>query len=289
MNEKINKLPKKLNSIINENSTNISGGEKQRISMARALYKEPRVLILDESTSSVDKRVEKKILKYLKSIKNDKIIFIISHQDSFLKYVMKLFRYDKKNFTDIYIDQTGFTLNSIDKIKIENLVKNLVNLRKKKGRLFFIGVGGSAANASHAVNDFRKLCGIESYSLSDNVSELTARINDDGWENSYLDILKINKIQSKDGIFVFSVGGGSIKRKISMNIVNAIKYAQIKIEKIFGIVGPNGGYAFKSSDLVLKVDINQKDLITPISESFQAIIWHLIVSHPVLKINRTKW
>ncbi len=195
----------------------------------------------------------------------------------------------KKNFTDIYIDQTGLTLNSIDKIKIENLVKNLVNLRKKKGRLFFIGVGGSAANASHAVNDFRKLCGIESYSLSDNVSELTARINDDGWENSYLDILKINKIQSKDGIFVFSVGGGSIKRKISMNIVNAIKYAQIKKAKIFGIVGPNGGYAFKSSDLVLKVDVNQKDLITPISESFQAIIWHLIVSHPVLKINRTKW
>ncbi len=192
-------------------------------------------------------------------------------------------------FIEKYFNQVNFSISKVDKIKIDKIVNKLVKLRKNKGRLFFLGVGGSAANASHAVNDFRKLCGIESYSISDNISELTARINDEGWNSSYIETLKINNLNQKDGIFVFSVGGGSIQKKISMNIVNAIKFAQKKKIDIYGIVGPNGGYAYTSSSLVLKIDIEQKVLITPISESFQSIIWHLIVSHPLLQIKKTKW
>ena len=192
-------------------------------------------------------------------------------------------------FIEKYFNQVNYSISKVDKIKIDKIVNKLVKLRKNKGRLFFLGVGGSAANASHAVNDFRKLCGIESYSISDNISELTARINDEGWNSSYIETLKINNLNQKDGIFVFSVGGGSIQKKISMNIVNAIKFAKKKKIDIYGIVGPNGGYAYTSSSLVLKIDIEQKGLITPISESFQSIIWHLIVSHPLLQIKKTKW
>lgn len=192
-------------------------------------------------------------------------------------------------FIEKYFNQVNYSISKVDKIKIDKIVNKLVKLRKNKGRLFFLGVGGSAANASHAVNDFRKLCGIESYSISDNISELTARINDEGWNSSYIETLKINNLNHKDGIFVFSVGGGSIQKKISMNIVNAIKFAKKKKIDIYGIVGPNGGYAYTSSSLVLKIDIEQKVLITPISESFQSIIWHLIVSHPLLQIKKTKW
>lgn len=192
-------------------------------------------------------------------------------------------------FIEKYFNQINNSISKVDNIKIDKIIDSLKKLRKNKGRLFFLGVGGSAANASHAVNDFRKLCGIESYSISDNISELTARINDEGWNNSYIDILKINNLNKNDGIFVFSVGGGSIQKKISMNIVNAIKFAKKKKITIYGIVGPNGGYAYKSSNLVLKINIEQKGLITPISESFQSIIWHLIVSHPLLQIKKTKW
>ena len=192
-------------------------------------------------------------------------------------------------FIEGYLNQVNYSIGKLDKKKIDKIVNNLKKLRKNNGRLFFVGVGGSAANASHAVNDFRKLCGIQSYSISDNISELTARINDEGWNSSYVEILKINNLNQKDGIFIFSVGGGSIQKKISMNIVNAIKFAMKKKVNIYGIVGPNGGYAYKSSNLVLKINIEQKGLITPISESFQSIIWHLIVSHPSLQIKKTKW
>lgn len=192
-------------------------------------------------------------------------------------------------FIDSYLNHFINSIGKLDKNKIDNIVLSLKELRKNNGRLYFLGVGGSAANASHAVNDFRKLCGIESYSVSDNISELSARINDEGWDSSYIEILKVNKLNHDDGIFIFSVGGGSIKKKISMNIVNAIKFAKKKKIKIFGIVGPNGGYAYKSSNLVLKINIDSQSLVTPISESFQSILWHLIVSHPLLQINKTKW
>lgn len=192
-------------------------------------------------------------------------------------------------FIDSYLNHFINSIGKLDKNKIDNIVLSLKELRKNNGRLYFLGVGGSAANASHAVNDFRKLCGIESYSVSENISELSARINDEGWDSSYIEILKVNKLNHDDGIFIFSVGGGSIKKKISMNIVNAIKFAKKKKIKIFGIVGPNGGYAYKSSNLVLKINIDSQSLVTPISESFQSILWHLIVSHPLLQINKTKW
>lgn len=192
-------------------------------------------------------------------------------------------------FIESYLNQFINTIGNLDKNKIDNIVLSLKELRKNKGRLYFLGVGGSAANASHAVNDFRKLCGIESYSVSDNISELSARINDEGWDSSYIETLKVNNLNHNDGIFIFSVGGGSIKKKISMNIVNAIKFAKKKKIKIYGIVGPNGGYAYKSSNLVLKINIDSQSLVTPISESFQSIVWHLIVSHPLLQINKTKW
>jgi len=192
-------------------------------------------------------------------------------------------------FIESYLDQFINTIGNLDKNKVDNIVLSLKELRKNKGRLYFLGVGGSAANASHAVNDFRKLCGIESYSVSDNISELSARINDEGWDSSYIETLKFNNLNNNDAIFIFSVGGGSIKKKISMNIVNAIKFAKKKKIKIYGIVGPNGGYAYKSSNLVLKINIDSQSLVTPISESFQSILWHLIVSHPLLQINKTKW
>jgi len=192
-------------------------------------------------------------------------------------------------FIESYLDQFINTIGNLDKNKVDNIVLSLKELRKNKGRLYFLGVGGSAANASHAVNDFRKLCGIESYSVSDNISELSARINDEGWDSSYIETLKVNNLNHNDAIFIFSVGGGSIKKKISMNIVNAIKFAKKKKIKIYGIVGPNGGYAYKSSNLVLKINIDSQSLVTPISESFQSILWHLIVSHPLLQINKTKW
>ena len=177
-------------------------------------------------------------------------------------------------------------VNIIDIKKIVELIKKI---KLQKGRLFFLGVGGSAANCSHAVNDFRKLCNIESYSPVDNVSELTARINDDGWDSSYENWLKVFNLKKNDGIFVFSVGGGSISKKVSVNIVRALKLAKKKKCSIFGIVGKDNSFTKKVSDCVILVPTFNKNLITPYAESFQALIWHCIVSHPSLKINKTKW
>ena len=188
-----------------------------------------------------------------------------------------------------YFAKTIKTIDKIDFDKIDKLAKLISNIRKKKGRIFFLGVGGSAGNCSHAVNDFRKICEIESYAPTDNVSELTARINDDGWESSLLNWLKVSKINNNDALFILSVGGGNKAAKVSVNIVKAIDFALIKKAKIFGIVGKKDGYTYRKGNLVICVPLTDKKLITPLSESFQSIIWHCLVSHPVLQKKSTKW
>lgn len=179
--------------------------------------------------------------------------------------------------------------NLIDKDKIQSLASSIYQTKKKGGRIFFLGVGGSAGNCSHAVNDFRKICNVESYCPSDNVSELTARINDDGWETSFANWLKISKLNSKDSLFIMSVGGGNIKKKVSMNLVEAINYGKKKGSKILGIVGRDGGFLKKKGNEVVLVPTVNKNKITPHVESFQAVIWHCLVSHPLLQLNRNKW
>ena len=162
-------------------------------------------------------------------------------------------------------------------------------MQKKKGRIFFLGVGGSAANSSHAVNDFRKLCNIESYTPTDNVSELTARINDEGWDTSLSNWLKVSKLNKNDAIFIMSVGGGNLKKKVSVNLINAIKYAKKNKSKIFGIVGKKDGYTRINANVsILIPNVNNK-LITPHTEAFQAVVWHCLVSHPLLQVHKTKW
>ena len=192
-------------------------------------------------------------------------------------------------YTRTHLAESIEIIKKIDQQKIENIVNIISEIKKIKGRVFFLGVGGGAGNATHAVNDFRKICGIESYTPSDNVSELTARINDDGWENSYKDWLIVSNLSKRDALFIFSVGGGNIKKKVSLNLVQAIKIAKQRKTLIIGITGPDGGYTKKVSNLCLTIPIKNKKKITAITESFQSIIWHLIVSHPELKKNSMKW
>lgn len=177
----------------------------------------------------------------------------------------------------------------INKKKIKKLAEEIFKVKKKQGRLFFLGVGGSAGNCSHAVNDFRKICNIESYCPTDNVSELTARINDEGWDSSFKNWLITSKLSSKDAIFIFSVGGGNIKKKVSVNLIEAIKLCKKRKGKVLGIVGKKDGYTFKHGDAVLSIEINQPNLVTPISEAMQAVVWHCLVSQPILQKNKTKW
>ena len=177
----------------------------------------------------------------------------------------------------------------IDKKKILNLAEQIKSIKNQSGRIFFLGVGGSAGNASHAVNDFRKLCNIESYSITENVSELTARINDEGWNSSFANWLKVSKLSSNDAIFVFSVGGGNAKKKVSVNLIEAAIYAKKKKCKIFGIVGKKDGYIAKEADEVIIIPEINSSLVTPYSEAFQAVVWHGLVSHPILQSNKTKW
>ncbi|MDC0248449.1 SIS domain-containing protein [bacterium] len=188
-----------------------------------------------------------------------------------------------------YFDLVSQISSLIDLKKINIICAELNTLRENNGRLFFLGVGGSAANCSHAVNDFRKLCNIESYAATDNVSELTARINDDGWDGSFVEYLKSSNIKSKDAIFILSVGGGNIEKNVSVNLINAINYCKNIGSKIFGIVGKDGGYTFKNGDNILLVPDLDKKLTTPLAESFQAVVWHCIVSNPLLQLNSTKW
>ena len=192
-------------------------------------------------------------------------------------------------YSESHLSETIEIIKKIDTKKIENLVNLILNVKKEKGRIFFLGIGGSASNCSHAVNDFRKIIGIESYTPTDNVSELTARTNDEGWSTIFTEWLKISNLNTKDLIFVFSVGGGSIEKNISPNLVEALKYGQSIGCKLTGIVGRDGGYTNKVADVCVLVPTVNKKTITPHTEAFQAVIWHLIISHPKLKLNETKW
>ena len=188
-----------------------------------------------------------------------------------------------------YLEEVSQIAESLDKDQIAGMVKIISGLKKSGGRLFFLGVGGGAGNASHAVNDFRKIAGIESYSPSDNVSELTARINDDGWDTSYVNWLKGSRLNKDDCIFVFSVGGGNEEKNISVNLVNALKYAKETGSKIIGIVGKDGGYTAKTADAVVIIPTVNPETITPHTESFQGTVWHLLVTHPLVKEFEMKW
>jgi D-sedoheptulose 7-phosphate isomerase len=192
-------------------------------------------------------------------------------------------------FAKQYLQEAKTIIDQIDVEQVEKMTTLLVNLRNNKGRLFLIGVGGGAGHASHAVNDFRKIAGIESYSPSDNVSELTARTNDEGWETTYAAWLKVSNLSAKDMLFVFSVGGGDAEKNISTNIVNALKLANEIGCKIIGVVGRDGGYTAKVADACVIVPTVNKDYITPHTESFQAMIWHLLVSDPRLQQMTNKW
>ncbi|WP_419419396.1 SIS domain-containing protein [Legionella sp. D16C41] len=185
-------------------------------------------------------------------------------------------------YTEQYLNEVINIINQLDINPIEQIVDLLVNLKKSAGRLFFLGVGGSAANCSHAVNDFRKIVGIEAYTPTDNIAELTARINDSGWETTFVEWLKISKLSDKDMLFVFSVGGGDLTKNISPNIVVALQYAKSIEAKIVGIVGRNGGYTAQIANVCIVIPTVNEQTITPHAEAFQAILWHLIASHPKL-------
>lgn len=193
------------------------------------------------------------------------------------------------NFTIQHMKEVAQIAENTDISKIEEMIDILAKVKFLGGRLFVLGVGGSAGNASHAVNDFRKLVGIEAYAPTDNVSELTARTNDEGFETVFSGFLSTSKLNSKDCLLIFSVGGGDIERGISKNLCLAIDFAKLQSSKILGIVGREGGYTHKHADVCLVIPQVNSASITPHSESFQAIVWHLMVSHPKLKTNATKW
>lgn len=178
---------------------------------------------------------------------------------------------------------------TLDYAAIERLGLELADLRQREGRLFLLGVGGSAANCAHAVNDFRKLCGIEAYAPTDNVSELTARTNDEGWHTVFSEWLKVSRAKAKDAVLVFSVGGGNMEKNVSPNIVSALQEARERGMKIFGIVGRDGGYTKQVGDVVVLVPTVEDTRVTPHAEAFQAVVWHCLVSHPVLQQRKTKW
>ena len=192
-------------------------------------------------------------------------------------------------FINNFLEKTKKTINQLDHKSINKAIQYISKVKTNNGRIFFLGVGGSAANCSHAVNDFRKLCNIECYSPVDNVSELTARINDDGFELSFSKWLEVSHLNKKDIIFIFSVGGGDIKKNVSVNLIESIKLAKKCKSKIIGIVGKKNGYTAKNADVSILIPETDKSLLTPLSESFQSIVWHLLVSHPKLKVNKTKW
>lgn len=172
---------------------------------------------------------------------------------------------------------------------IEKMADLLAEVKTQGGRIFFLGVGGSAGNCGHAVNDFRKIVGIEFYAPTDNVSELTARTNDEGWATVFVEWLKVSKLQPKDALFVFSVGGGNLEKNISPNLVEALKYAKAIGAKVTGVVGRDGGYTAQVADACCIIPTVSAETITPHSEAFQAVVWHLLVSHPKLKVHQTKW
>lgn len=192
-------------------------------------------------------------------------------------------------FSEQYLRQVKEVVDALDPRVIERVVTVLQGVRDAGGRLFVVGSGGGAGHGSHAVCDFRKLCGFEAYCPTDNVSELTARINDDGWATSISNYLKGSRLGRADCLFVFSVGGGSIEKDISANLVNAVKLAKEVGAKVVGVVGRDGGYTAAVADACVVVPTVDQDLITPHTEAFQAVVWHLLVSHPLLQQQRTKW
>ena len=190
---------------------------------------------------------------------------------------------------EVFFDEVAEIATSINTKVISQMVVRLARLRSEGGRLFLIGAGGSAGNCSHAVNDFRKLCGIEAYSPVDNVSELTARVNDEGWETVFSGWLRISKLSEKDVILIFSVGGGNVSANVSVNIVEAVKLARSLNVDVLGVVGSDGGYTAEHGQLVLKIPVPNSVRVTPHSEAFQAVVWHCLVSHPLLQSCKTKW
>jgi len=194
-----------------------------------------------------------------------------------------------QDYINSYFSEMKEIIEKIDKEAIHKIIEILKEVRSNKGRLFILGVGGGAGHASHAVNDFRKLAGIEAYTPVDNVSELTARVNDEGWESVFVRWLEISSLSAKDAVMVFSVGGGHQEKNISMNIVDALNFSKKAGAKIIGIVGRDGGYTKKMADACILVPVVNSETITPHTESFQAVIWHLIVSHPKFKTNKGKW
>ena len=193
------------------------------------------------------------------------------------------------NYLTTHFEETRQVLEQLNINKIEQIVKIIANTHKQEGRLFFLGVGGSAANASQEVNDFRKICGIEAYAPTDNVSELTARTNEEGWESVFVEWLKGSRLNDKDCIFVFSVGGGNMEKNVSTNLVHALAYAKKQKTKIVGVVGRDGGYTAQIADACCIIPVVNTVNITPHTEAFHAVIWHALVSHPKLKICETKW
>jgi D-sedoheptulose 7-phosphate isomerase len=193
------------------------------------------------------------------------------------------------SYSKQHLNESSEIINQIDCDKIEEMAKLLAGVKQRSGRIFFLGVGGSAGNCSHAVNDFRKIVGVESYAPTDNVSELTARTNDEGWHTIFVEWLKLSRLNANDAIFIFSVGGGNLEKNISPNLVEALKFAKTVGAKITGVVGRDGGYTAQVADVCIIVPTVNPENITPHSEAFQAVIWHLLVSHPTLKVNQTKW
>lgn len=193
------------------------------------------------------------------------------------------------NFSQQFLEEAKQIIDKLDTSTIEKAVRILNETRHNEGRLFILGVGGSAANASHAVNDFRKIVGIEAYAPTDNVSELTARTNDEGWATIFVKWLATSRLSRKDSILVLSVGGGNLEKNISPNLIAALQYAKEVGTKVIGIVGRDGGYTATVADACILIPTVNNDNITPHAEAFQAVVWHLMVSHPELKVAQTKW
>jgi len=193
------------------------------------------------------------------------------------------------SYAEIYLKEAAEIIRKLDTTAIEQVASLLMRVKADGGRVFFLGVGGSAANCSHAVNDFRKIVGLECYAPTDNVAELTARTNDEGWESVFAEWLKVSRLSARDAVFILSVGGGDVERNISPNLVRAIQLAREVGAKVTGVVGRDGGFTARSADACIIVPTVNSETITPHTEAFQALIWHLLVSHPLLKQNQTKW
>jgi D-sedoheptulose 7-phosphate isomerase len=193
------------------------------------------------------------------------------------------------SFVENFISRCKDVLNQLNTEDLEGVAEHIAGVREREGRLFLCGSGGGAGHASHATCDFRKICNVEAYAPYDNVSELTARVNDDGWDSSLANWLKVSKLRKSDGILVFSVGGGSAEKSISMNLVNAIKYAKQVGATVVGIVGKDGGYTAAVADACVVIPPVDNQLVTPLTEGFQSVIWHMLVSHPRLQVNAAKW